>query len=273
MKLGNFSQIALLACCSAILPAQTMAAEACQSYGPQAPRDIDKLSGNNQHHFSLAPNYQSLNLCNIHFHTNAEHKAKDFSIHAVTSSDDGHGHSGQHDAGYKCNMSTSLSKQELKQPKVNYCKGIKPGDTVEVHWVHTSCNTTPGEGLGSCVSKTCSNPDLRVESQVFTVVNDASAMQFSDYAYQGNKVNGLNQARSIPNTTGAPVVFAGSTTGPKYTDQQCSPYQVTWSVRPQCAKLDINSLSDWCKDNVFKENHAHGVRKLVDNPTLLSKIH
>jgi len=36
--------------------------------------------------------------------------------------------------------------------------------------------------------------------------------------------------------------------------------------------VDINSLSEWCKDNVFEENYAHGVRKLVTNPKLLSEI-
>ncbi|TPW18512.1 MAG: hypothetical protein FD130_200, partial [Halothiobacillaceae bacterium] len=63
-----------------------------------------------------------------------------------------------------------------------------------------------------------------------------------------------------------------STTGPKYSDQSCSPLGVTWSVRPQCAKVNINSVGEWCKNNEFKEDHAHGVRKLVVNPKLLSPI-
>ena len=69
-----------------------------------------------------------------------------------------------------------------------------------------------------------------------------------------------------------PVVFAGSTTGPKYSDSTCSPFQVTWSVRPQVAKLDINSVARWCESNEFGEDHAHGVRKLVTSPELLSEI-
>ena len=44
------------------------------------------------------------------------------------------------------------------------------------------------------------------------------------------------------------------------------------SVRPRCAKLDIGSLGEWCKSNVFEEDHAHGVRELVTNPALLSEI-
>ena len=104
------------------------------------------------------------------------------------------------------------------------------------------------------------------------IVNDSSAINFKELSYDGNIVNGLHQAKSLPTKTGKPVEFLGSTTGPTYTDQKFSPFQVSWSVRPQCAKVDINSLSEWCKGNIFEEDHAHGVRKLVTNPKLLSKI-
>ena len=58
------------------------AAEVCEGFGPQTPRDIDSLAGENKRLFSIAPNSTEMNLCNIHFHTHAEHKAKDFSIYA-----------------------------------------------------------------------------------------------------------------------------------------------------------------------------------------------
>ncbi len=161
---------------------------------------------------------------------------------------------------------------KLKPLKQNFCKGVKPRDTIEVHWVHTSCDIKPGKGLGSCLSDSCANPNLRVETQVFTVVNDSSALNFSKLSYKDNIVNGYHQAKALPENTGKPVEFLGSTTGPKYTEQKCSPLEVTWSVRPQCAKVDISSLNNWCKKNVFKEDHAHGVRKLVTNPKLLSNI-
>ena len=237
----------------------------CTGYGPQTPRDIDSNAGKNKRLFSLAPDYATMNLCNIHFHVNAEHKAKDFSLYAGKGE---HGHGG----GYQCNSSRSLSKEELKAPAENYCGGVQPGDTIEVHWVYSSCDVRPGEGLGSCLSDSCANPNLRVESQVFIVVNDGSAVNFEDLTYGGNMVNGLHQAKKLPADTGKPVVFLGSTTGPKYTEEQCSPFQVTWSVRPKCAKVDINSLSRWCKGNIFHEDHAHGVRELVTHPELLSEI-
>ena len=152
-------------------------------------------------------------------------------------------------------------------------EGVKPGDTIEVHWVHTSCAATPGPGLGACVPEGCTDPLLRVEAQVFLVVNDAEALDFMDMAYQGNTVDGRHQALAIPENTGDPVLFRGSTTGPSYTQSACSPAQVTWSVRPSCAKLDINSLHAWAESgNVFEETRSHGVRQLVTAPELLAPI-
>lgn len=238
----------------------------CEGSGPQTPRDIDSKTGENKVSFPVAPKYQDLNLCNIHFHNNAEHKAADYAVYAGEGE---HGHGG----GFQCAMSKALTPAELKAPAGDICKGLKPGDTIEVHWVHTSCDIKPGKGLGSCVSDTCKDPQLRVEAQVFTLVNDASAINFNDMVYTGNMVNGRHQAKMIPSNTGTPVQFLGSTTGPKYTEQSCSDFKVTWSVRPKCAKVDINTVGEWCKaGNVFEEDHAHGVRKLVTHPKLLAPI-
>jgi hypothetical protein len=77
----------------------------------------------------------------------------------------------------------------------------------------------------------------------------------------------------LPTGTGEPVIFRGSTTGPSYNDTNCSAGQATWSVRPQCAKLNIASLHAWAaKGNVFEEVKSHGVRQLVTNPELISPI-
>ncbi len=243
---------------------------ACIGFGPQAPRDIDILIGSNKQNAGKAPSSNKLNLCNIHFHKNAEHKSKAFAIYAGEG--DGHGL----ESGYQCGISKNLPAVELIATTEPICKSehgeLKPGDTIEVHWVHSSCDVRPGATLGACLSASCLNPDLRVEAQVFTLVNDPKAMNFKDMDYNDKLVNDYHQAKSLPSRTGRPVEFIGSTTGPKYTEQACSPLQVTWSVRPQCAKLDINSLGAWCKSNSFSEDHAHGVRKLVTNPKLLSTI-
>ena len=237
----------------------------CRGFGPQTPRDISASQGSNQRVFTLAPPASKLNLCNIHTHTNAEHKGPGFAVFA----------GGGKNGGFKCNNSDELTAAELKDPSGGHgaFHGIKPGDTIEVHWVYTSCDVKPGEGLKSCLSSSCANPELRVESQVFLAVNDPDALDFDDIDYDGHVVNGLHQAQALPSGTGQPVVFAGSTTGPKYTSSICSPLQVTWSVRPQCAKIDINSLYKWAGDgNVFNEDHSHGVRQLVTAEELLAPI-
>ena len=237
----------------------------CQGFGPQTPRDISSVAGTNSMAFPMAPASTSLNLCNIHTHTNAEHKGPGFSVF-VNDSDYG---------GYACNMSDSLTEAELADPYNGDgpYKKVKPGDTIEVHWVHSSCPVQPGEGLGSCLSDGCDDPLLRVEAQTFLLVNDPNAPSFMDYTYGGDVRDGFHQAKSIPSGTGTPVVFRGSTTGPSYTEQTCSPLKVTWSVRPQCGKLDINSLHAWAESgNVFNETKSHGVRQLVTSPELLSPI-
>ena len=242
-----------------------MAQNICAGFGPQTPRDISETAGDNKRVFSLAPSVDQMNLCNIHTHTNAEHKGPGFSVFV---DDSEHG-------GYACNDSGGLTDAELDDPTggEGAFGKVKPGDTIEVHWVHTSCDIEPGEGLGSCLSDACANPELRVEAQVFLVVNDPAALDFNDFGYDGNVVNGLHQAKALPTGTGDPVVFAGSTTGPSYTQLICSPLQVTWSVRPQCAKVDISSLHAWAENgNVFNEKKSHGVRQLVTAPELLAPI-
>lgn len=244
----------------------TEAGELCADFGPQTPRDITSKTGLNMADFPMATNVADLNLCNIHTHTNAEHKGPGFSVF-VNSSDNG---------GYACNDADSLTAEQLTDPagdKGAY-KGVKPGDTIEVHWVHTSCDVAPGEGLGSCLTDTCTDPLLRVEAQVFLVVNDPqNAYDFTEIAYGGTMRDGKHQAKAIPTDTGEPVVFRGSTTGPSYTQATCSPVKVTWSVRPQCARVDISSLHRWASEgNVFNETKSHGVRQLVTAPELLSPI-
>jgi len=240
------------------------AAGICTGYGPQTPRDISSATGSNPVAFKFAPASADMNLCNIHFHTQAEHKGPGFSIFAGASK---HG-------GYQCNGSGDLTSAELAAASAgaSACGDVKPGDTVEVHWVYSSCDVSPGEGLGACVSDSCANPQLRVESQVFLVVNDTSAADFADFDYAGEPQSGVHQPKALPTGTGSPVLFTGSTTGPKYTEEKCSPFQVTWNVRPACAKLDINSLNAWCASNAFNEDHAHGVRQLVTSAELLSTI-
>ena len=245
----------------------------CSEAGPQTPRDITSLMGNNTPDMDFAPASTDLNLCNIHTHTNAEHKGPGFSIFV---GDDVHG-------GFACNESDNLAEAELNS---DLDGAVKAGETIEVHWVHTSCDTpaaAPGPSLAPCIA--CENPVVRVETQVFLVVNDRDALDFNEFAYHNNMVDGRPQPISLPSGTGGPVQFWGSTTGPSFNStDSCSPFTVTWSVRPQCAKVDIETVNAWFSVdeetgeradgsiNVFKEDHSHGVRQLVINPDLLSQI-
>lgn len=237
-----------------------------KGFGPQSPRDIDAAAGNNQRLFGEAPAYSEMNLCNIHFHKNAEHKGGEFTSYAGNG--DGHGYL----SGYKYNG--HLSAAESKSVHEEICPSkhgaLSVGDTIEVHYVHSTANINPGPTLGSCLNDDLKNPQLRVETQVYVLVNDNKALNFGELTKHGVK-NGYQQALNIPANTGTPVQYAGSTTGPGY-NEKGSPFQVSWSVRPKVAKVNISSVGQWCKGNVFKEDHAHGVRNLVMNPDLLSEI-
>lgn len=237
-----------------------------KGFGPQAPRDIDAHGGNNPIRFSAAPADTEMNLCNIHFHKNAEHKGGEFTQYAGNG--DGHGYqSGYRYAGH-------LSKAELSPVHPAICPShhgsLHPGDTIEVHYVYTTARVKPGPTLGACFSDATKNPQLRVEAQVYVLVNDKKALDFGKLTAYGKR-DGYYQALHIPDHTGTPVQYAGSTTGPGY-NEAGSPYQVTWSVRPRVEKVDIATVGTWCQENVFKEDHAHGVRNLVTNPDLLSAI-
>ncbi len=234
-------------------------------FGPQSPRDIDTLAGANPRIFEEAPAFTEMNLCNIHFHENAEHRGGDFTLYA------GNGDGKGAETGFK--YDGTLTAAELAPVDMKIGEGkygdLVPGDTIEVHYVHTTAQVTPGPTLGACLSDSIMNPQLRVEAQVYVLVNDGG-LDFGDLTALG-MVDGKHQALNIPDNTGAPVRYAGSTTGPGY-NEAGSPLQVTWSVRPKVAKVDINSVAAWLKDNAFDEDQAHGVRNLVLNKDLLSPI-
>lgn len=237
-----------------------------KGFGPQTPRDIDSSAGSNTVVYAAAPEYQKMNLCNIHFHKNAEHKGGEFTRYAGNG--DGHGHH----TGYK--YSGKLTEAELTPVSGEICPGkhgsLHSGDTIEIHYVHSTAQIAPGPTLGACFNDAIKNPQLRVEAQVYVLVNDGNGADFGELTKLGK--NGIyHQAVGIPNNTGKPVQFAGSTTGPSY-NEQGSPFQVSWSVRPKVLKVNIQTVGKWCKGNPFKEDHAHGVRNLVTHPQLLAPI-
>ena len=235
-------------------------------FGPQSPRDISSVTGNNHRSFGTAPAYKEMNLCNIHFHENAEHKGGEFTTYA------GNGDGEGYNTGYKYTGTLTNSELSAVGAKIGESKhgDLIPGDTIEIHFVHSSAKVSPGPTLGACISKAITNPDLRVETVVAVLVNDENAEDFEHLA-SIKQIDGLYQAINLPNNLGAPVNYSGSTTGPGY-NEKGSPFQVTWSVRPKVVKIGIKSVGKWLEANVFDEDHAHGVRNLVINPDLLSPI-
>lgn len=237
-----------------------------KGFGPQSPRDIDAHKGTNNRLFNPAPKHTQMNLCNIHFHKFAEHKGGEFTKYA------GNGDGKGHNTGFL--YSGKLSSAETKDYGKPVCAGkghsLKAGDTIEVHYVHTTAQVVPGPTLGACLSDAVMNPQLRVEGQVFVAVNDNSAQDFVSLMAHGKKGN-FHQALNIPSNTGTPITYAGSTTGPSF-NEKASPLEVTWNVRPDVAKVSISSVAKWCENNEFNEDHGHGVRNLVINTDLLSEI-
>jgi len=235
-------------------------------FGPQSPRDLATLAGENTNAFQSAPAYNQMNLCNIHFHEGAEHKGGEFTTYAGNGNGKGYG------TGYI--YDGELTEAELAPFDMivgaNDYGDLVPGDTIEVHYVHTTAQITPGPTLGACLSEAIMNPQLRVEGQVYVLVNDDSAADFGALT-EVSIVDGFHQAVSIPSDTGTPITYEGSTTGPSY-NEKGSPLQVSWSVRPNVKKVSISSVAAWLNDNAFDEVYAHAVRNLVKRPSLISNI-
>ena len=249
MRKSSILPTCLLVLGLAATAAKTPAADSCSAAGPQSPRDIDKTAGSNGVIFSPAPPAPEMHLCDVHFHKSAEHRARAYSTQAT----DG---SGFVCDGWKRRVASSGERD-------GGCAGVAPGDTIEMHWVYTTCDVDPAPGLGSCFSEgVCDNPQLRVEAKVFYLMaaDERGALDFAELAE-----GGLPPAKRI-------VEYLGSTTGSSFDDETCSPLQVTWNVRATCSPLALASLDAWCDDNPFDEHEAHGIRPLVADPSMLSRI-
>ena len=244
-------------------PAPAAEEALCLDMGPQTPRDIADPAGLNTEMFPLAPAASELNLCNLHTHTNAEHKGPGFSVF-VSDAEDG---------GYACNETADLTPAELEPAEGAY-GGVNPGrhdrGPLGPHLVRRGSGRRARLVRPREPARARSSAWRRRYSSSSTIRKRSTSRRWS---YGGNMAGGLHQAMMIPSTTGEPVLFRGSTTGPSYDQSTCSPVRVTWNVRPQCAKLDIGSLHRWAASgNVFEETHSHGVRQLVTAPELLAPI-
>lgn len=133
------------------------------------------------------------------------------------------------------------------------CESVEVGDRVEFHWVHTNCE--PGDevvqGLDNCV---CNREDLvlRVYAQAYVVGEDGVAPEQPE---------------------GDLSTYAGSTTGPNYDNETCSPAKVNWEVARAAEVLARDELATWCESNPWPgEDHPHEARELVTREDWLSEI-
>jgi len=238
--------------------------------GPQAPRDIDLVAGDNNVTFDFAPKFSAMNLCDIHFHKSAEHKGGEFTTYAGNGDGEGYGSGYKYDGNLTELEKTAFTGLE-SEVFTNEHNPLYSGDTIEVHYVYTSnSGDRLGHGLGTCLDVNGTSKFLRVEAQVYVVVNDENALDFTELnKIETNATTDFKVASHIP--TGPAVEYLGSTTGPGY-NEKVSPYQVTWNVHKEVKKVYIETVGEWINDNKFDETHPHGVRNLVTNPKLLSTI-
>jgi hypothetical protein len=180
---------------------------ACAAAGPQAPRDITNKAGTNAKTFPLAPPVMQMNLCNIHYHERAEHSGPGFNLKAPEG------------AGFLCNDTTALDAVAKKAVAKSdeACDKLEPGSTIEVHWVYTSCpvKIEKGKGLDACT--TCASPTLRVEAQVFLIVNDPTAEDFTAFDFKSTAVlifrpSRCQRVREHPSCSTAQLPAAVTTT-------------------------------------------------------------
>lgn len=226
--------------------------------GPQAPRDIDSRWGTNTTLFKTANETDKMNLCDIHYHWNTEHKSAAYSTFVEIDNSE---HSGWAIVAPASTDPVVRAENDISHLLDGDAHeiGVMVGDTIEVHFVHTSCDVKyeeldPANGLGNCATSVCANPQLRVVAQVFKVVDHDADITDLDHPMRHDDRT---------------VVYTGSTTGSKYNNDHCSPYQVTWDVKKSTATIDAHGLAHWSHEH---EQHAHGVRELVGRSELLSPI-
>ena len=200
----------------------------CSRAGPQSPREIDgsTIAGTNGHASSSSsrppPSFagpaETLNLCNIHMHKNAEHKAQAFSKPA--GSDNNH--------GWQCSQVDLTAAETAATAAPSVCGGLRPGDTVEVHWVYSSCNGGPGHTIKACMKD---HPDgatggpcagdgwrtasYRVEAQVFVLVNgpgpqDGGGLDFATMTTVTTVASSNLHQVVLPDSSGGRVQYVGS---------------------------------------------------------------
>lgn len=267
--------------------------------GPQSGANITK-GFNGNYPATTVPNkkpYWQSNMCpvNVHWHLGTEH----YSVGEYD--ENGNGPDGNIAApkftrrlasgepvrpGFRCHHYDAKDSKFTKDYDWKHCKGMKVGETYEVHWPHSgagACGTidqyqTPFyDGvfckLGLTVPEfvdLVTNETTRqtvpnvvgVQGQIFTVVDDES------YFYP-DMIRGWVHDEERTMATDI-AYYTGSTTGTSRNNEICSQYApITWQVDRKCHMISASSFDKLCydmklqRDDMTYDLEAHGSRELV----------
>lgn len=272
----------------------TFTAPDCTVAGPQSPKDLttDRISDGNR--FSAAPvmhrkQMNDMELVNVHFHLGAEHKSDAYNSNAV--SDSGTTFTaGGHDvrAGWWATGTAAdfHSTRASATPVGSPCEDLYVGDTIEVHWVHSSAGkqaagsddpegTHLTDGLGNAANgRNLLNPMLHVEGTVYSIVSDDTAETVFDPGKNEPEKNKTLLDYHMPKAGENDYVrYVGSSTGQSFTgnfaakDQLCSPYVINWGVDLRLHKVKNTTMVELCqalkKNNIVTDLKPHGSRVLL----------
>jgi len=230
----------------------------CEDAEPQAPRDLSTgatgLREPKAHVMTMEQSNQ-LYVTNVHFHLGAEHKSDFYNIPNASDAYDQGRSEDKIRPGFMCDTS-SFTSDQLKEYTFQHCEDVEVGRTYEVHYVSSSAGTKDGglkDGLGvAAAGRGLANPMIVVKAMVYLVVDDEAF-------YQDDLLSNFD-------TDGA-LMYAGSTTGPSYNNEVCSPYTITWHVSPKCTTVSASAFDKLCQDMVsngeVKDVAPHASRLLV----------
>mmetsp|Transcript_37953 Transcript_37953/g.77654 ORF Transcript_37953/g.77654 Transcript_37953/m.77654 type:complete len:299 (+) Transcript_37953:48-944(+) len=237
----------------------------CQDAEPQAPRDVspgyigERITRYEPYGSDQIDRFEQVN---IHWHLGAEHRMENAYDRRspewasyVTVPDENHV-SQPVVPGLWC-PTDGIDDAKLDESSFSftYCKAAQVGGTYEFHWVFSTGG--PGRlqedgdegqlgitaGLGGAFTRT-NNADVIVRAQICLIVNDPS---LNDYVDAKNRTF-LEQWQQPP--AGSAVRYVGSTTGPSYDDEVCSPVEVNWHVDQRCCILSAQAMDNLCKDMI-----------------------
>jgi len=216
--------------------------------------------------------YDQTDLCpvNVHWHLGAEH----LSVGEFDENGKGPGtRRAEERLGNRCHLYDAQDPKFTKAYDWKHCKGMKVGETYEVHWPHSAagaCGTewqyqTPfydgvfcKDGVINILTPLNTYKTIGVQAQVYTIVNDENY-------YRDNMIKGMQTDGDF----GADMtMYTGSTTGTSRDQETCSRYApITWQVDRKCHLISASSFDKMCemmkqqKDDMTDDLHAHGSRE------------